>query len=306
MPDAPRPSADSGIKTTIQSPACDQGAIPLGPELIDIFALTPLASLKLLCASVEWLARIALEEKPPTPPNSLPNTPLSPTAPFGKEQGTDAAKENKRPVEQGSPKDRHHIDIPDPHKTPIGSPEAHPTEPMHSHAPTPHFSIDEASSPHYQRAILARKFYSKTAPPIPLPEYLQRLHTYCPMSTAVYLAAGLYIRRLTRPRNNRASSPCSSSSDEEDFVLPVTSRTAHRLLLAALRVATKALEDQSYAHARFSKVGGVTEKELARLEISFCFLSDFELRVGSQVLTETAVWMRSTLSSVEKLTWNVG
>lgn len=48
----------------------------------------------------------------------------------------------------------------------------------------------------------------------------------------------------------------------------------------------KALEDLSYPHAKVAKVGGVSEVELARLEISFCFLCGFELVVGAAVLQE--------------------
>lgn len=46
----------------------------------------------------------------------------------------------------------------------------------------------------------------------------------------------------------------------------------------------KALEDLSYPHSKFAKVGGVSETELARLEISFCFLVGFELRVDEEAL----------------------
>lgn len=46
----------------------------------------------------------------------------------------------------------------------------------------------------------------------------------------------------------------------------------------------KALEDLSYPHTKFAKVGGVSETELARLEISFCFLVGFELRVDEEAL----------------------
>jgi hypothetical protein len=66
----------------------------------------------------------------------------------------------------------------------------------------------------------------------------------------------------------------------------VTKRNAHRLLLAGLRVAMKALEDLSYPHGRFARVGGVSDKELARLEISFCFLTGFELGVNVPVLSQ--------------------
>ncbi|KAJ3475271.1 hypothetical protein NLG97_g9517 [Lecanicillium saksenae] len=88
------------------------------------------------------------------------------------------------------------------------------------------------------------------------------------MSAAVYLATSLYIHRLA----------------VEERAIPVTRRNAHRLVLAGLRVAMKALEDLSYPHGKFAKVGGVSETELARLEISFCFLAGFELVVREETL----------------------
>ena len=44
-------------------------------------------------------------------------------------------------------------------------------------------------------------------------------------------------------------------------------------------------EDQSYPHRRFSKVGGVSEPELGRLEVSFCFITNFELKVDMEMLS---------------------
>ncbi|EED21785.1 cyclin-dependent protein kinase complex component, putative [Talaromyces stipitatus ATCC 10500] len=119
-----------------------------------------------------------------------------------------------------------------------------------------------------QHNVLVKRFYSKKAPPISLEDYLLRLHKYCPMSTAVYLAASLYITRMV-------------FTEKALFVTP---RNVHRLVLAALRVAMKALEDLSYPHARFARVGGVAERELTRLEITFCFLTDFDLRVDAHAL----------------------
>jgi cyclin-like protein len=124
-------------------------------------------------------------------------------------------------------------------------------------------------TPHaVQNAVLAKRFYSKKAPPIALEEYMLRLHKYCPMSTAVYLAASVYITRMA----------------VVEKIILVTPRNVHRLVLAGLRVAMKALEDLSYPHNRFAKVGGVSERELTRLEITFCFLVDFDLRVDAQLL----------------------
>ena len=99
-----------------------------------------------------------------------------------------------------------------------------------------------------------------------------RMHRYCPMSTAVYLAASLYIHRLAVVQK----------------LVPVAPRNVHRLVLAGLRVTMKALEDLSYPHSRFAKVGGVTEPELGKLEVSFCFVMNFDFRVTPEMLLEHA------------------
>jgi hypothetical protein len=121
-----------------------------------------------------------------------------------------------------------------------------------------------------QHAAMTRKFYSKRPPPISITAYLARIHQYCPMSTAVYLATSLYIQRLA----------------VTERAIAVTARNVHRLLLAGLRVAMKALEDTAYSMSKMAKVGGVSEVELARLEINFCFLTGFELVCGPVELQE--------------------
>jgi len=94
-----------------------------------------------------------------------------------------------------------------------------------------------------------------------------RIHRFCPLSTAVYLAASVYLHRLA----------------VTERIISITRLNVHRLLLAALRVASKGLEDLSHPHKRFAKVGGLTELELSRLEVSesnqppLFFLRDFIL-----------------------------
>ena len=125
-----------------------------------------------------------------------------------------------------------------------------------------------------QHNVITRKFYSKHAPPISVTNYLIRLQTYCPMSTGVYLATSLYVYRLA----------------VEERAIAVTGRNVHRLVLAGLRVAMRALEDHSYSHAKIAAVGGVSRAELARLEVGFCFLTGFELAVREAALREE--WRR--------------
>lgn len=132
------------------------------------------------------------------------------------------------------------------------------------------FGGDHSRAEALQLGIISRRFLSKKVPPIALKDYLLRLHRYCPMSTAVYLATSVYITKMTLVEK----------------ALRVTPRNMHRLVLAGLLVANKALEDLSFRHSRFAKVGGVSNQELSKLEINFCFLADFELRVDAEMLME--------------------
>lgn len=158
--------------------------------------------------------------------------------------------------------------------TPFGS-----ETPIEGDAPAPSVGLhcgdseqahDRSHQEAFQLAMLSRKFLSKKVPPIPIKEYLLRLHRYCPMSTAVFLATSVYITKMTLAEK----------------VLRVTPKNIHRLVLAGLLVATKALEDLSFPHSRVAKVGGVSEQELSKLEISFCFLANFDLRVDAQMLMD--------------------
>ena len=289
LPPPPEPSTDKGIVPQV-TPALEEDEVLPEADTLDIFTLAPVAALRMLCDTVETLVRMT-GDVPPTPPISTPrilasqilqavkenparhaNKPCGdlPPTPNAPKSGQSAAGDG----DTGSVKD--HADVPARAKTPIGSPEAHPTEPLRV--------IGSNTEPlDIQRGAIARKFYSKKPPPIPLEEYLLRLHRYCPMSTAVYLATSLYIHRLAIIER----------------ILPVTARNVHRLLLAGLRVAMKALEDLSYPHRRFAKVGGVTESELGRLEISFCFVTNFELRVTREMLSKHARSVRDGQSLYE-------
>ena len=269
-PPPPEPSHDQGIMPGAHSPSEDLGALPESHS-IDIFTLAPVAALKLLCGLMETLVRIT-GDVPPTPPISHPNTPNLRVIEAEKESIARHARDGTRSRPRTPQKIEGSEDVdavPAKAKTPIGSPESGPGEPLHI--------IGANMEPlNLQQGAIARKFYSKKPPPITLEEYLLRLHRYCPMSTAVYLATGLYIHRLA----------------VTEQIIPVTARNVHRLLLSGLRVAMKALEDLSYPHKRFARVGGVTETELGRLEVSFCFVTNFELKVDKEMLLKHAMTIK--------------
>ena len=135
---------------------------------------------------------------------------------------------------------------------------------------TPTDSAPENRHDERQLAAITRRFFSKKPSPIPPTIYLARLHKYCAHSAAVYLWLSTTLFRLVR----------------HEGVLTLGKRNVHRVLLAGLDVASKALEDHSWAHARMAQVGGVCGEELTRLEVGFCFLCDFELQVGAERLKE--------------------
>ena len=277
MPAAPRPSMDAGMVVELDDHHIDSKRLLDQEDMdVDIFRLSSLTALKLLTRSVTDLISIADAERPPTPPASDPialQLASKDTEDVAMKGNTVKQPENHDPSH--AIPETHSIDLPgdvngNPSKTPIGSPEAHPTS-----SPGPPY---EPRPPlHPQDLTLARTFNSKRPPPIPLSVYLLRLHKYLTMSPAVYLATAVYLSRLALV----------------DHLVPVTRRNAHRLVLAGLRVAMKALEDRSYPHKRFADVGGVTERELVRLELSFCFLMGFDLWVDESMLSGQVMTMRS-------------
>lgn len=269
LPPPPNPAEDAGLR--IRTPDFTDGQTT-PPEGLDIYTLPAISALKLLCAGIEALVRIT-GDVPPTPPPSYPTTPNM--------RGMQAEKDSiarspsytslkmwkdKRRTTSGSSTTSDDIDGVQFRRHPVGSPEVQPTD--------PYLVIGANAEPlNLQHSAITRKFYSKSPPPISLEDYLMRIQKFCPMSTAVYLAASIYIHRLA----------------VEERAIPVTRRNSHRLILAGLRVAMKALEDLSYPHRRFAKVGGVSETELARLEVSFCFLTGFDLRTSQEQLLSHAI-----------------
>lgn len=239
-PPPPDPSADTqaGAFDLANSDKSDEPLL-LESEEWDITSISALAAVQMLIQALVPLAE-ATGDVPPTPPVSRPTTPK---------------KEADDPLRRIST-----ITLP---SIEIGSPVAHPHEPIAVVGA-------DAEDVTLQRAAIARRFFSKVAPPFSLSEYLLRLHKYCPHSPGVYLAAAAYCHRL-----------CVS-----ELMVPATSRTVHRLGLAAIRVSAKALEDNKWTQDRMSKVGGVGLVQLMNLEVALCFLLDFDLWVDDKMLAK--------------------
>lgn len=314
----------------------DMNGVPsprLATEADSIFDITPLVALQLLCASVEALVRIT-GDVPPSPPmpdtstetnmrdmeaekasivRTLSANSLTRLREQAEKQDKAAGLQvHERSLDAATPSARSRMPPTPPPMRPIAmeidgvhlramspsrqapiplsprsiSPSPTATAPAAA-GPVPYIVIGADSQPlNVQHSAISRKFYSKAVPPFSISQYLMRLHRYCPMSTAVYLATSLYIYRLA----------------VIDKVIAVTRRNSHRLLLAGLRVAMKALEDRNHPHSKMSRVGGVSEAELARLEIHFCFLVGFDVIVQADQIQQHWLLMKrgSALGSLDQ------
>lgn len=257
LPRAPNPHADDGVIPRIESPPLDKDGTVSTQQEFDVATMDALVALKLLSKGVQALSEMT-GDVPPTPAISRPATPV----PRQLMEEILRRGSASRPGTPPSSVPSNDIRAPTFQRVDVGSPEALMDEPtVIADGPSKHSNREQSDA-------IARRFFSKRPPPVSIDDYLLRLHRYCPMSTAVYLAAGVYIHRMA----------------VEDRSVPVTARTVHRLLLGTLRVAMKALEDLSYPHQRFAGVGGVSEKELAKLEISVCYLTNFDLKVDNPLL----------------------
>ena len=218
--------------------------------------------MKMMCRFVQALAN-ANGDIPPTPPISRTPSGHRLAELKGSEGKENWRRHHRRTSSRpATPVPSDDIKAPSFQRVDVGSPEATEKEPA-----TPIVGAD-AIEAHAEIQAVTRKFFCRVPPPVTLEQYMMRLQRYCPMSTAVWLAAGTYIFRLC----------------VEDRLVPCTARTVHRLVLGSLRVAMKALEDLRYPQERFAGVGGVKESELHFLEIAICYLTDFDLQVSNERL----------------------
>ena len=129
LPRPPSPSADRGIVPGTESSLTDSGTLPNADD-IDLFTLSPVAALRMLCSTVETLVHIT-GDVPPTPPISPPSTPNLGLIQAEKESVARHTKEHRRRQSGGAENTGDVDGVPARAKTPIGSPEAGPSEPLH-------------------------------------------------------------------------------------------------------------------------------------------------------------------------------
>lgn len=107
-------------------------------------------------------------------------------------------------------------------------------------------------------------YHALEAPDISVAAYVSRLSQYAFSSTACLLSAYLYVKRAAAA----------------DRSLMPTSLSIHRLLITALVISAKYLDDLTYSMGYYAKVGGLPAKELVYLELRMLSLLDFKLHIS--------------------------
>jgi len=116
----------------------------------------------------------------------------------------------------------------------------------------------------------ATVFHGVAAPTISVAQYLERIFTYANCSSSVFVMAYAYIDRFI----------------ELNPDVPVTGTCVHRLLVTAVLVAAKFLDDIYYSNAYYAKVGGIPTAELNALELELLQRLDFRLHISPERLEQ--------------------
>eukprot|EP00294_Goniomonas_avonlea_P001468 CAMPEP_0114552946 /NCGR_PEP_ID=MMETSP0114-20121206/7392_1 /TAXON_ID=31324 /ORGANISM="Goniomonas sp, Strain m" /LENGTH=306 /DNA_ID=CAMNT_0001737849 /DNA_START=9 /DNA_END=929 /DNA_ORIENTATION=+ len=124
-------------------------------------------------------------------------------------------------------------------------------------------------------------FHATNDPNISMLVYVKRLQDFCGASPCAFLNGMIYVDRALVKMPG--------------FL--VSSFSVHRLYLTCLLIAAKFLDDDYYSNAHWADVGGISLKELNRLEVDTLFLLNFDLNVTPLEYSQYSAALRSNKAS---------
>jgi len=133
--------------------------------------------------------------------------------------------------------------------------------------------LDQAATnlgSHSPSTFLSNPFDAIKTPNVTVYDYMKRLKKYTGCSESCYILCFIYIDRLLL---NRPS-----------FTLSL--KNIHRVVLLALVVAIKYLDDVYADNNVYAKIGGISLSEFNMLEIEMIRLLDFDFYIDSQLYFE--------------------
>lgn len=104
-------------------------------------------------------------------------------------------------------------------------------------------------------------FHGLHPPNLSIKAYLQRIYKYTNVSSGCLVFSLLFIDRFM----------------ERNKSIMLTSRNVHRLVITAVVVSMKFLDDLYYNNAYYAKIGGIALAEMNALELEFLFRINFDL-----------------------------
>jgi hypothetical protein len=121
-------------------------------------------------------------------------------------------------------------------------------------------SSSTSSAPLHQREVT--KFCSSYAPAVSVEAYLHRIRKYAKCSDSCFIVALIYTDRVINSHK-----------------FNLTSLNVHRMILTAVLLAAKFLDDTYYNNSFYAQLGGICLSEMNTLELEFLSLTRFELNV---------------------------
>lgn len=109
-------------------------------------------------------------------------------------------------------------------------------------------------------------FHTQKPPPISISAYFHRIAKYSDCSGECLILALVHINRILHTRPH----------------FYVNALNIHRLLLTSVMCSAKFFDDQYFNNAYYSKIGGVSNRELNCLEVEFLALVNFDLHVPGE------------------------
>ena len=107
-------------------------------------------------------------------------------------------------------------------------------------------------------------FFSVTRPVIAASDYIDRIMRYTRCSGSAFIYAAIYCARLAA----------------KDARLAINGHNFHRVLMTAVVIAAKFVEDQWFSNSHYARVGGIaTCAEMNRLELTMLALIECDLLV---------------------------
>ncbi|OEL34458.1 Cyclin-P3-1 [Dichanthelium oligosanthes] len=106
-------------------------------------------------------------------------------------------------------------------------------------------------------------FHGQRVPELSIKLYAERIFKYAQCSPSCFVLGLIYMERYLQQPN-----------------IYMTSFSVHRMLITSVVVAAKFIDDSCFNNAYYGRVGGISTREMNRLELDLLFSLDFRLKVN--------------------------